>query len=263
MNWISNLFSRYWRNVHLLTVVLLSIVLIVGNTTINKLVSDAAVSVFYYPFFKVKTAVVELVKVRDENSQLRKALVDASVELSMLEEQKRENERLRAVLGFDPPPGYELLPAKVISVMSDWVPIAAVINMGAEDSVRVDQAVINEDGLIGRIISVMPDYATVQLLTDPANRVAVRVVDSRDMGIAKYGISEGMYLDNFPVQGRIVTGDTVVSSGLGGVYPGGLKVGTVRSVARPADEPFCEVFLTPAANFYSIDELFILRPQQR
>jgi rod shape-determining protein MreC len=263
MNWISNLFSRYWRNVHLGTVVLLSILLIIGIPIINEHVSDAAVGIFYYPFFKVESSIVELVGVRDENRRLRQTLVESSMQISALEEQMRENERLRAVLGFDPPPGYDLVPAKVISVSSDKVPISALVNKGSQDSVRVNQAVINEDGLIGRIVEVMPDFSTVQLLTDPANRVAVRVTESRDMGIAKYGISEGMYLDNFPIQGRVEPGNTVISSGLGGIYPGGLKVGTVRSVKRPEDAPFCEVKLDPIANFYSLDELFVLRPQPR
>ena len=263
MNWISNLFSRYWRNVHLGTVVLLSVLLIIGIPTINRFVSEVAVGIFYYPFFKVESSIVELVGVRDENRRLRQMLVESLVQITALEEQKRENERLRAVLGFDPPPGYDLVPAKVISVASDKVPISAIVNKGSQDSVRVNQAVINEDGLIGRIIEVMPDFSTVQLLTDPANRVAVRVTESRDMGIAKFGISEGMYLDNFPIQGRVEPGNTVISSGLGGVYPGGLKVGTVRSVERPEDAPFCEVILDPTANFYSLDELFVLRPQPR
>ena len=68
-----------------------------------------------------------------------------------------------------------------------------------------------------------------------------------------------MILDNFPIQGTIAEGDTVLSSGLGGVYPPGLVVGTIAQVLRPDQEPFCEVKVYPAVNFYSIDELFLLR----
>lgn len=259
MNWISNLFSRYLRNVQFAVIAVLMIVLIVGNPKINGLVSDAAVGVFYYPFFKLKSSITDLVQVHDENLRLQEALVDASVNLSMLEEDRRENERLRAVLGFEPPVGYRLLPAKVISITSDRIPISAVINMGSGDSVKVNQPVINEDGLIGRISEVMPDYSTVQLLTDPTNRVAVRVAETREMGIAKYGISDGMIMDNFPIQAEVRAGDLIISSGLGGVYPAGLKVGTVSFVSRPEDAAFCDVRLEAAVNFNALDELFILR----
>jgi len=56
-------------------------------------------------------------------------------------------------------------------------------------------------------------------------------------------------------------GDLIVSSGLGGVYPSGLVVGTVADVVRPEDEPFCRVKLTAAVDFYSLDELFVLMPE--
>ena len=66
-----------------------------------------------------------------------------------------------------------------------------------------------------------------------------------------------------PIQGSINVGDTVLSSGLGGIYPPGLIVGFVESVERPEEEPFCEVRLKPAPDFRSLEELFILRSESR
>ena len=68
-----------------------------------------------------------------------------------------------------------------------------------------------------------------------------------------------MTLDNLPIQSTIAAGDLILSSGLGGIYPTGLKVGTVVEVTHPEDEPFCRVKLRPLANFNSIEELFILK----
>ncbi|MBD3403111.1 rod shape-determining protein MreC [candidate division GN15 bacterium] len=259
MNWISTLFSRYWRNVHFTAAGLIAIVLIINTPTINALVSQAAIGVFYYPFAKLNNLVVRLSRVDIENRRLREALVEASVRLSMLEEAERENARLRSVLGFDPPEGYSLMPAQVLSVSGGRTPTAAVINLGADDSVFINQPVINRAGLIGRISAVTPDFATVQLLTDPANRVAVRVADSREMGIVKYTMAEGMILDNFPIQGDIAPGRQILSSGLGGVYPAGLLVGSVISVERPPEAAFCDVTIEPAANFNSLEEMFLLQ----
>ncbi len=258
MSWITNLFSRHWRNVHFLLIILLSVVLIVLPTRVGPLSNQIILSVFYWPFAEVKGNIAELVSVEDENRQLRLELSDASVKISMIEEASRENVRLRSALGFEQPPGYRLVPADILSVAGEFFPTSAIINRGLDDSVYVDQPVVNQQGLIGRIVSVSRDFATVQLLTDPSNRVAARLAESREMGIVRFTVTEGMILDNFPVQGTINVNDTVLSSGLGGVYPSGLTVGTVTSVSRPEHEPFCEVRIRPAANFHSIDELFVL-----
>ena len=103
----------------------------------------------------------------------------------------------------------------------------------------------------------------MQLLTDPANRVAARIAETREMGIVKYKTNEGLILDNFPVQGKIHEGDLIVSSGLGGVYVAGLTVGTVLEIIRSDDAQFCKIILDPAANFGSLEELFILRADNK
>ncbi len=259
MRWISNLFSRYWRNVHFIFVLLLSLILILGGGQVTGLVSGVATAVFYAPFAEIKNTLVSLATVNADNERLHLALAEAEAKVVQLEEMERENARLRDSLGFTPRENYTLLPAEVVSVSGDHVSLAAIINRGARDSVEIDQPLINEQGLIGRVVSVAPLSATVQLLTDPTARVAVRIADSREMGIVKYQVRTGMILDNFPIQGSIKEGDLILSSGLGGIYPPGLVVGTVTSVERPEEEPFCRIRLQPAANFNSLEELFILR----
>ncbi|MBU8933567.1 MAG: rod shape-determining protein MreC [candidate division Zixibacteria bacterium] len=258
MSWISTQFSRHWRNIHIGFVVVLSVGLVFSPPKVHKLVGQALLSGFYYPFFKIKSS-YELLASHDANNvELRASLTKASFQLSQLEEVLRDNQRLRTALGFEQSPGYRLIPTEVISVFGYKTPVAAIVNRGDFDGLEPNLPVINQDGLIGRISSVTPDYATVQLLTDPANRVAARIASSREMGIVKFSTSDGMILDNFPLQGTIAVGDTILSSGLGGVYPPGMIVGTVTSVERHEDEAFCRVTLDPAANFWAIDELFIL-----
>lgn len=259
MNWITNLFARHWRRMHFLAIILLSGALIIIPSILVPKTNQVILSVFYWPFAEVKTSIGDLRAVDEENHRLRQMLSEASVTLTMYEEASRENARLRSVLGFDPPPGYELLPVEVVSVFGDYFPVSVIISSGEDDSLYVDQPVINQQGLVGRIESVSKEFATVQLLTDPSNRVAARLAESREMGIIRFTVSRGMILDNFPVQGTINVSDTVLSSGLGGVYPSGLKVGTVVEVVRPELEPFCKVTVEPAVNFHSIDELFVLR----
>ncbi|UCC43872.1 MAG: rod shape-determining protein MreC [Candidatus Zixiibacteriota bacterium] len=263
MRWISSILSRYRRNVHFVSFLLLSSLLIFDAAGQNQYISQVALSIFHSPFAALKHSYLELTAVAAEKFQLRQSLVEASLRLTELDEVRLENGRLRQMLGFDPPPDYRLLPARVLSVSRERVAIEATINRGINDSVFVNQCLVNREGLIGRIVSVTPDYATVQLLTHSMNRVAVRVASSREMGIARYVPGDGLMVDNFPVQGRVSQGDLILSSGLGGVYPPGLVVGSVASVIRPEEEAFCEIRLYPAANFSSLEELFVLIPDAR
>ena len=259
MNKISNVFARNVRNFHFVSIILIVLVLFIGGQFVNQYLNQVISVVFYSPFATVKNRYLDLIAVSDDNARLAQSLIDLSMKISFYEEAALENDRLRSILGFQPPQNYTLLPAKVISISGKITPITATINKGANDSIWVDQPVINQEGLIGRISSVSADFAIVQLLTDPSNRVASRVVSSREMGIIKYNTSSGMSLDNFPTQGTIAVGDTIISSGLGGVYPAGLKVGVVTEVIKEELQPFYTVKILPSANFYSLEELFILR----
>lgn len=262
MTWISSVFSRYRRNLNLASAALLSLILIFDLGGLNQYVSQGSLAVFYSVFTKARSSVEELTSVSAENRRLRLLLVETSERLMRLEEMKRENSRLRSVLGFEPPAGFKLLPAAVIAVYGEPIPYSVTINRGSGDTVVVNEALINQDGLIGRIVDVSNDYAAVQLLTNPSNRVAARVDGSREMGIIKYIPGRGLVLDNFPIQGNIKEGDLILSSGLGGIYPAGLVIGIVESVVRPAENAFCDVLVQPAANFMSLEELFILRQDE-
>ncbi len=259
MNKISNLFTRHFRNIHFVSIILILAILFIAGKFVNPYLNQAVSAVFYSPFAKIKNNFLELKSVSEDNARLSQTLIDVSMKIAFYEEATLENDRLRSILGFDPPANYTLIPAKVISISGEFTPITATINKGTNDSIWIDQPVINQEGLIGRVSSVSPDFSIIQLLTDPSNRVAARVVSSREMGIIKYNTNTGMYLDNFPIQGDIAVNDLIISSGLGGVYPAGLTVGTVSEVIKEELEPFYKVKVTPASNFYSLEELFILR----
>jgi len=263
MKWISTQFARRWRNVHYGAVVVLSLAVVFWPIQANRVIGEGIIGLLYYPFFKIQSAVSVLSVREGVVQEQNESLAQLSLKISMNEEAIRENRRLRSALGFEPPSGYRLMPAEVVSVSGYRLPVTAVIDRGTDDSVYVNQPVINQQGLIGRVITATEKFAVVQLLTDPANRVAARVEASREMGIVRYIVGATMVLDNFPVHGTIVVGDTIVSSGLGGVYPPGLRVGFVTEVQQEEHEPFARVKLEPAANFHSVEELFLLRPDDR
>jgi rod shape-determining protein MreC len=261
MSWMTSVFARYWRNLHLAVVAALSVLLILHSFGADGLVSQAIIGSVYYPFFKLRAAVTDFVGVRDENERLNRALVEASIRLSQFDEIRRENERLREIIQFQSPTSYKIIPARVIAVAGTRFPTGATLNRGSADGIIANLPIINQYGLIGRVIGVESHTATAQFLSDPANRVAVRLSQSREMGIIRYSPATGFMMDNFPTAGSITEGDTVVSSGLGGVYPAGLMVGRVVTIERPVDIPFCEVTIEPMVNFNALEEVFVIKSE--
>jgi len=259
MSWLTTIFSRNRRILSYGLIAILLLALLIGRGTIRPAVGNICVTLFYYPFAEIRDSVKNLFEVAETNRRLKNSLTEASLQLNALQEARRENQRLREFLGFEPSEGYQVVPVKIISLIHNQFPIAAVINKGTDDSIEVNQSVINRFGLVGKVKEVMPDYATVQLLTDPSNAVSGRIAESRQIGIVRYVPGEGMIFDNLPADAEINTGDAVITSGLGGVYPSGLSVAIVDSVATPKGEIKKQVWLKPSVNFLEIEELYVLR----
>jgi rod shape-determining protein MreC len=248
--------NRRFLNFGLATLLFFSVTL--SKDDVRPLLGNVASTLFYSPFFRFKSNVEDLQRVAEENRNLRNQLAQMSMQLGALSEARRENERLRQFIGFQPPGNYRLVPVKIVSVLQHFYPIAAVINKGRDDNIFENQPVVNRFGLVGRIKEVMSNNATVQLLTDPANAVSVRVADSRQIGIVRFSPDNGMILDNLPADAQIKKGDLIISSGLGGIYPAGVAVAITDSVFANTGEILKTVRLRPTVDFFEIDELYVL-----
>ncbi len=98
MSWITSLSARYSRNIHFGTIIVLSILLAVGGVNLTARVHDVAYTIFYYPFFKVRSNVEELLVVSEKQQFLRESLVESSVEVSLLREALKENTVLVSII---------------------------------------------------------------------------------------------------------------------------------------------------------------------
>jgi rod shape-determining protein MreC len=185
-----------------------------------------------------------------ENRQLR-------AELAAAEELRRENERLRRLLGFVEEAPQRPLAARVIAEdASSWFR-TIIIDRGSEEGVVEGLPVVNAAGLIGRVVRSTAHSARVLLITDASSAVAVLVQDQRIRGVCR-GQGGALALDFALVQDEIQVGDGVVTSGLGGVFPKGLVVGYVRSVHREQFGLFQTVEVEPAVDFAHLEEVLVL-----
>jgi rod shape-determining protein MreC len=213
---------------------------------------------FYYFFSEIRNYRYHLDSLVEENRHLNSLTAEYSRQLSALKEAERENRRLRELIGFERPENFDMVPVKIISLLEQVNPVAAVVNKGADDGIEADMPVINRFGLVGKIKEVMPGFATVSLLTDPANPVSGRIAESRQIGIVRYQSARGMFLDNLPADALVNRGDLILTSGLGGVYPAGLSVAIVDSVAAEKGDILKTVWLKPSVDFFEVDELYVL-----
>ena len=174
--------------------------------------------------------VSELVALREENIRLKNENVQLLQWQAAAREMESENQALRAMLNVVPMQKRSYITARIVSDLGGPYMHAALINGGQSTGIKVDQAVVTEVGLLGRVIEAGDTSARVLLLTDINSRVPVIAEQSREKSImvgASGALPELSYL---AANSEIAVGERVVTSGDGGVFPPGVPVGVVASV---------------------------------
>ena len=171
-----------------------------------------------------------------ENQRMSGELARLMAEVSDLKSLERENEQLRRALDFHARARRDLIPAEIIARSRDGWWQTLRINKGASDGLHADMPVISLEGLVGKVASVSEHTADVLLLSDPTCRVAAQVLRTGTFGIvAGRGPNwEGQVICRMEFINKnaaIMAGDEVVTSGLGGIFPRGLLIGYVETVA--------------------------------
>jgi len=165
----------------------------------------------------------ELDRLRDENERLRQWQAAAR-------RLEAENASLRGLLNVrsDQPPSF--ISARVIADAGVPFVRTVLVNAGHRDGIRRGQAVMNADGLLGRVVEVGERSARILLLTDLNSRVPVTNLNSGLRGVLAGDNRERPQLAFLPNQMQVAVGDRIVTSGHGGVLPQGLPVGVVSGV---------------------------------
>jgi rod shape-determining protein MreC len=206
------------------------------------------------------SSLAELRGLREENERLRAELESLSALLPRLREAEEENLRLRALLDFTPPSQYRAMAATVIGrSLSNWFSTVE-IDKGSEDGVVLDCPVVTQVGLVGRVVRVTRETATVLLLVDPQSGVGAIVVRSREPGavLGSVRFEDTCKMRLFTRDADVVRGDMVITSGLGGILPAGLHIGHVANVRRVEQGLIVEADITPAVDFGRLEEVFVL-----
>jgi rod shape-determining protein MreC len=194
-----------------------------------------------------------------ENQQLQQQLFLLRSDLLRMAELSQENRRLRELLGSPVTQDSRKLVARILSVDSDPFVYQVVIDKGIEHHVYEGQPVVNDQGVIGQVVSVGKTSSRVLLITDVSHALPVRVLrnDLRAIASGTGNINE-LTLKNLPKNVDIQDGDILVTSGMGGHFPEGYPVAKVVRVANEKQSPFAEIKAEPLATLDRLRYVLLL-----
>ena len=185
-----------------------------------------------------------LARVEEENLQLREALV-ASGRLQRIAEMRDE---------FEIP----MLPAELVGVdVSAWFR-SVLVDRGRTHGVHAGMPVISENGLVGLVTATSLSAAKVMLLLDTQSAIDGVVQSSRARGIVRGTRGDTLEFEFVTRGGDIKPGDVLITSGLGGVYPKGLRIGQVRRVSEPDAKLLQKAEVEPAVDFGRLEQVFLM-----
>jgi rod shape-determining protein MreC len=203
------------------------------------------------------TNYVSLRDVNAENEALKRQLAEAQVQL---QEQRALAERSRgllATLGLRDRSNLKTLAAEVIGAGATTDFKTVTIDKGTNDGVRADLAVMAPAGVVGRVVVSSARAAKVQLLVDRNAAAGVLIERSRSQGVA-IGAGDGLLRMEYVSEvADVVVGDTVVTSGIDGIYPKGYVVGTVEAVEKSGNS-YKQILVRPAVDFSSVEEVLVV-----
>ena len=209
-------------------------------------------------YLKTQTTLMnDMEKLRTENLQL-------SVRAQRYSAVKRENSRLRDLLDFPVVPNQRTIVANILSIDTKSGSQQIVVNKGENTGAQVGQAMVDVHGVIGQVIKVGPYSSIGLLITDPKHSIPVEL-NRTGLRALVTGIDESkkLSLSFVPIDADVVTGDLVVSSGLGNRFPSGYPVGTIKSVARVKGESFADISVEPISDLtFSREVLLVGSPSQ-
>lgn len=207
-----------------------------------------------YAFLQKQSILVE------RNSYLESELAKLKLEKGILDNQVKTLKRLESASGFkESNTRFNLLGAKVIRrEPSQWLN-TVLLDRGRVDGVKPNMAVINENGLVGKVISVSDYTSRVLFVLDPGNTVSVKILRNNVMGVLKGNGDGTCGLQYVPTGADVKIGDIIVTSEASELYPSGIVVGKVGNIKSKPGETFLDITVTPSVDFSSIYYLWIVR----
>lgn len=198
-------------------------------------------------------------KLQEENSSLKQQTLLQKNKLLKLTTLEKENIRLRALLEKSYKLGEQVMVAELLAVNQAPYEHIVLVDKGTHFGIYPKQPVLDAEGVVGQVIRALPFSAEVMLITDPNHAISVEVARN---GLRTIAVGSGRYnrlnLPFLPNNADIVSGDTLVTSGLDNVFPQGYPVAVVDKFVQQPNKPFADISATPVAHLDKDREVLIV-----
>lgn len=200
-------------------------------------------------------------RLREENERLQREIEALRASHTLQEELRQENERLRRLLQFAQSKKMRPLVGRVLAIQPSAYFHTLIVGCGQAEGVRPRMVAVTDRGLVGLVYTVTRHTAHVLLITDPNASVGARIqrAESRAVGVCRGRGEEYLVLTFLSKDADVRPGDVVITSGLGGVYPAGIPIGTVEQVIEQKHAGMREARVKPFVNVMQIEEVLLTR----
>jgi rod shape-determining protein MreC len=196
---------------------------------------------------------------REEADACRGELSLSRAELNSLEEQRVENERLKAMLRYVENTTDQEIVARVIGLNPSAQFQSLRINRGEDDGVRVGMPVVTPDGVVGQVVRSVGSSADVLLLTDPNSRIGAVSQRTRVRGsVSGTGDGHRLSLNLVRREDDVQNDDVIVTAGSDGIFPRGLLIGVLRDTQRPPVGMFLTGTVVPSVDLSRVEEVLVI-----
>lgn len=196
-----------------------------------------------------------------ENDELKEKNRNLEEQIRELEIIKADNETMQEYMNLTQKyAAYDTIPAYVINRDVSNLSSTLVINAGSEDGVAENMTVIADQGLVGHIISVSKNTSKVQVIIDPASTVSCSISTTEQSIICKGTLDNDQTLraSFIPTGAELIQGDNVSTSGIGGIYRKGIRIGTIKEIVTTSNVIDRYAIVEPAVDFATIDNVLII-----
>jgi rod shape-determining protein MreC len=237
----------------------LSLLLLVTGDRIPTAALRGFGAVVFSPFDRAVLFVDRMAAAWRENRLLHARVIALEVENQRLRTAAVENQALRRMLGLPVAYGLPLKPVEVLALTGDPIPTAATLSAGRRQQVRIGDAVLTPEGLLGRVGESYSDHSRVLLLTDPGSAVACEVESTGVLGVLHFYPTPRprLLLTGVPLSDTVRVGQRVLTSGLSRRYPRGIPVGIIAYVGRDPSGLTQELEVEAAARLDRLRHAFV------
>jgi rod shape-determining protein MreC len=209
------------------------------------------------------TNYVDLRHTREHDQQLQQEIARLRLEQAAFAEDAAQGRRLQQLLAFKQKYIATTVAAQVIGTSGSERSRVVIIDKGSADGLKPEQAVITPDGVVGKLRDVFPHTAQVLLISDQTSGAGVILESTRIRGILRGTDTGQVQINNLTADSRIQPGETVVTSGGDMVFPRGIPVGTIESIAPdPLHQPYTAITIRPYASLSRLEEVLVITGTQ-